>query len=402
MGTRKVGFHFSNPCRLITLLTIPYRFIRLASAVTVLTLVIAIAAIDGPSAFAQDVSNVEDDATDAKNRAGTAEDLVDAAVAARTEIELQLAASIERVNELSAQLSIVGAKLDRIVEKLGFADIELNGIQTQIEAQAVESYMTAVSSPSVNVVSLASVEKALVVSTVVEGVVASGREKVDELFVMRRSLEDLQRSFNSQQRAYRTLQDEIDAEVERLADLYEQTDSAVADAVRSSQEAAAAYLQALSAVELARAREAEQQRQEERSTTTTTASPSTTSTTSPSNTTTTTTSGGGGPWVHPPAVEQWRSLLEQYFPTSRVEEALRIIDCESNGDPNAYNPYSDASGLFQFLPSTWATTAGPAGFPGASPFDPVANIGSAAYLGNHYEELGLYFWAPWNCKRVLS
>ena len=369
---------------------------------TVLTLLIAIAAIDGPSAFALDVSNVEDDATDAKNQANTAEDSVDAAVAARTEIELQLAASIERVNELSAELSIVGAKLDRIVEKLGFADIELNGIQTQIEAQAVESYMTAVSSPSVNVVSLASVEKALVVSTVVEGVVASGREKVDELFVKRRSLEDVQRSFNSQQGAYRTLQDEIDAEVERLADLYEQADSAVADAVRSSKEAATAYLQALSAVELARAREAEQQRQEERSTTTTTAPPSTTSTTSPSNTTTTTTSGGGGPWVHPPAVEQWRSLVEQYFPSSRVEEALRIIDCESNGDPSAYNPYSGASGLFQFIPSTWATTAGPAGFPGASPFDPEANTGSAAYLGNLYEDLGLYFWTPWACKRVLS
>ena len=397
----QAGFHFSNPSLLITLLTIPYRLLRLASAVTVLTLVIAIAAIGGPAAFAQDVSNAEDDTTDAQNRADEAEDSVDAAVAARNDIELQLAASIEQVNELSAQLSIVGAGLDGIVEKLGFADVELSGIKAQIEVQAVESYMTALASPSVNVVSLASVEKALVVSTVVEGVVASGREKVDELLIKQRNLEDLQRDFLRQQGAYQALQDEVDAEIERLAELYEQADSAVADAVRSSQEAAASYLEALSAVELARAREEEQQRQEERSTTTTTTPSATTTTTSPSNTTTTT-SGGGGPWVHPPAVEQWRSLVEQYFPSSRVEEALRIIDCESNGDPNAYNPYSGASGLFQFIPSTWATTAGPAGFPGASPFDPVANTGSAAYLGNRYEDLGLYFWTPWNCKRVLS
>ncbi len=94
--------------------------------------------------------------------------------------------------------------------------------------------------------------------------------------------------------------------------------------------------------------------------------------------------------------------MTQFFPSSRVEEALRIIDCESNGDPNAVNPYSGAAGLFQFLPSTWASTAPSAGYADASPLDPEANIATAAWLANRYEELGYYYWHPWNCKRVLT
>ena len=94
--------------------------------------------------------------------------------------------------------------------------------------------------------------------------------------------------------------------------------------------------------------------------------------------------------------------MEQHFPTHRVDEALQILSCESNGDPNAYNPYSGASGLFQFLPSTWVTTAPRAGYPGADVFDPEANIGSAAWLANRYEELGEYYWRAWSCRRVLN
>jgi soluble lytic murein transglycosylase-like protein len=101
-------------------------------------------------------------------------------------------------------------------------------------------------------------------------------------------------------------------------------------------------------------------------------------------------------------VEQWRDLAEEYFPANRVDEALQIMGCESGGDPDAYNPYSGAAGLFQFLPSTWASTAPKAGFPNASAFDPEANIASAAWLGNLYVDLGLYFWQPWSCRTVLE
>ena len=396
------------------------RLFRFLPAVIAVSLVLSVASVDGPLAYAQSVDDAEDDADNAKDKADAATGLVDSAVAEREQIENELADSIARVNELSAQLSIVGTGLDRTVEQLGFADVELAGIRAQIEVQAVDAYMTVLSSPTVSLVNSESVEKALVASSVVEDVVASGRANVDELVVKRRSLEQLQLTYLAEQEEYRVLQEEVDAEVEHLAGLYDKADSAVASAVREAQRADAEYREALSAVDLARAREEERSRQENRATTTTTTTttprttspPETTSptsppstspvTTTPSNTTTTTSGGGGTSWNHPPAVERWRPLVQQFFPSNRVEEALRIIDCESNGDPDAYNPYSGASGLFQFIPSTWASTAPKSGYGGRSVFEPEANVASAAWLGNRYEELGQYFWRAWSCRRVLG
>lgn len=48
-------------------------------------------------------------------------------------------------------------------------------------------------------------------------------------------------------------------------------------------------------------------------------------------------------------VEQWRPLVAQHFPASEVERALCIMSYESGGNPNAKNPRSSASGLFQHL-----------------------------------------------------
>jgi len=397
---------------------IPMRLFRFLPAVIAFSLFLSVASVDGPVAYAQSVDDAEDDADNAKDKADAATGLVDSAVAEREQIENELADSIARVNELSAQLSIVGTGLDRTAEQLGFADVELAGIRAQIEVQAVDAYMTVLSSPTVSLVNSESVEKALVASSVVEDVVASGRANVDELVVKRRSLEQLQLTYLAEQEEYRVLQEEVDAEVEHLAGLYDKAASAVASAIREAQRADAEYREALSAVDLARAREEERRRQEDRATTTTTTSPRTTSppettpptsppstsptTTTPSNTTTTTSGGGGASWNHPPAVERWRPLVQQFFPSNRVEEALRIIDCESKGDPDAYNPYSGASGLFQFIPSTWASTAPKSGYGGHSAFEPEANVASAAWLGNRYEELGQYFWRAWSCRRVLG
>lgn len=389
------------------------RFSRIFPAVIAISMLLSVAAVNGPPAYAQNVDDAEDDADTAKDKADAATGLVDSAVTDREQIEKDLAESIAKVNELSAQLSIVGASLDKTAEQLGFADVELAGIQAQIEIQAVDAYMTVLSSPTVSLVNSESVEKALVASSVVEDVVASGRANVDELIIKRRSLEQLQVAYLAEQDKYQVLQKEVDDEVEHLAGLYDKADVAVATAVRDAQSADAEYRAALGAVDLARAREEERKRQEERATTTTTSNPGTTTptthppttsptTTSPPKTTTTTSGGGGGPWNHPPAVERWRPLVQQFFPSNRVEEALRILDCESNGDPDAYNPYSGASGLFQFLPSTWASSAPKAGYGGRSVFEPEANIATAAWLGKRYEALGQYFWRAWSCRRVLG
>jgi len=58
--------------------------------------------------------------------------------------------------------------------------------------------------------------------------------------------------------------------------------------------------------------------------------------------------------------------------------AYRVAWCESRYTAGAYNRWSGASGLFQFIPSTWRAT--PQGRAGLSPFDPYASAAAAAWL----------------------
>ena len=62
-----------------------------------------------------------------------------------------------------------------------------------------------------------------------------------------------------------------------------------------------------------------------------------------------------------------------------AEQLLRVAWCESRFNPGAYNA-SGASGLFQFMPRTWASNSFRAGYEGASPFDPVASANVAAWM----------------------
>jgi len=60
-------------------------------------------------------------------------------------------------------------------------------------------------------------------------------------------------------------------------------------------------------------------------------------------------------------------------------QLLRVAWCESRYNPGAVNP-SGASGLFQFMPGTWAANSVRAGYGGASVFDPVAAANVAAWM----------------------
>jgi hypothetical protein len=73
-------------------------------------------------------------------------------------------------------------------------------------------------------------------------------------------------------------------------------------------------------------------------------------------------------------------------------QLLRVAWCESRYNPNAYNTSSGASGLFQFMPRTWAANSVRAGYGGASVFDAVANANTAAYMFAHAQA-----W-QWSCK----
>lgn len=375
----------------------------------------------GPAlpAAAQSVDDAQEQAEQAARQADQAAGLVDSAVADRDAIEADLAATIVRIDDLADQLSRVSAGVDRLHEQVSFADAELSGLENDIEAQAIDAYMTAVSAPGTAFVSSANVEDAMVAGLFVDDVMSAGQAKVDELVVKREALADLVTELEARQVEVSALKEEVDAEVDHLTDLYEQAEAGVAEAIREARSAADEYAQALGAVESAQARQAEQHRQEARDGPKAPSpdpgpdpeddpSPATTTTTKPEPTTT---EGGGGDddggggshdWDFPPAVERWRDEAAAFFPAARVDEALAILGCESLGDPDAYNPYSGASGLFQFLPSTWAATSPKAGFAGSSPFDPVANIGTAAWLAARYHDMGKSYWAPWSCRRVLA
>jgi len=94
----------------------------------------------------------------------------------------------------------------------------------------------------------------------------------------------------------------------------------------------------------------------------------------------------------PPAPTDIRVLVEAYFPAAWVDEALAVIECESRFNPVAKNPHSTASGLFQFLNSTWDRWGV------GSVFDAKANVQAAALMVQHYEDQGWSRWAGWSCQ----
>jgi hypothetical protein len=74
------------------------------------------------------------------------------------------------------------------------------------------------------------------------------------------------------------------------------------------------------------------------------------------------------------------------------DQLLRVAWCESRYNPAAYNASSGTSGLFQFMPRTWAVNSARAGYGGASVFDPAANANVAAYMFGQGQA------RQWSCK----
>ena len=86
---------------------------------------------------------------------------------------------------------------------------------------------------------------------------------------------------------------------------------------------------------------------------------------------------------HPaPPAEIARDIVDAFSPlgSGAVQWAMNVAWCESRYHPNSVNTDSGASGLFQFLPSTWSGTP----YASQSPFDPRANSFAAAWLYSHY------------------
>jgi hypothetical protein len=86
---------------------------------------------------------------------------------------------------------------------------------------------------------------------------------------------------------------------------------------------------------------------------------------------------------HPPPPPYIAKIIYDAFSplgSRAVQWAINVAYCESRYHPNSVNTDSGASGLFQFMPSTWSGTP----WANQSPFDPVANANAAAWLYNRY------------------
>lgn len=84
----------------------------------------------------------------------------------------------------------------------------------------------------------------------------------------------------------------------------------------------------------------------------------------------------------PPPPDIAKDITDAFSPLgpAAVQWAMNVAWCESRYHPNSVNSDSGASGLFQFLPSTWSGTP----YAAYSPFDPKYNSLAAAWLYSHY------------------
>jgi hypothetical protein len=85
--------------------------------------------------------------------------------------------------------------------------------------------------------------------------------------------------------------------------------------------------------------------------------------------------------AHSPSITEAIRLATIAYPALSQERAWQIVEHESLMMPDpahAKNPSSTASGLFQFLDSTWAAT--PYGKAGMSVWSPYASALAAGYL----------------------
>jgi soluble lytic murein transglycosylase-like protein len=399
---------------------------RAALAVSVFSLLtLAVLTVVTPvRAQTDDVDDARRAAEDAAADAEGAFEIVDAAVAERAAIEAQLFEVLDRYQANAERLAATSEALEALNETLAIAEARQESTRDSFETQAVAAYMDAVGSTAVLVIDAGTIETAMVTQETLGRTSRETLALLDGFLAFRVQVDEIRATTAARAEDTAAAQVDLDADATELERLF-----AAANA-----EVAAAYQRALEAESrLASATEALQTAQQTTTTTspttttppTTTTSPTTTSAPAPSTTventsstttattTTSTTTSTAGPttsttapesWPPLPinsATSSWRPLLEAHFAPELVLDALVIIQCESVGDPSAVNPYSGASGLFQFMPGTWAVASVEAGVGNRSVFDGEANIIAASWLTEYYRSRGMDPWRPWSCRSFL-
>jgi hypothetical protein len=377
---------------------------RAALALIVLSLFTTSLQIGAPSARASTVTEAEQRADQAESAKDDAYAVVSEAAENRAEVEDLLFDALNRHEAAVTALAEANRRLELVGRVLVAAEAESVGVSAELSDQIVAAYMQAVLTPGSIVVGTDTVEQAMVVDHVFSVGQSDNLAQLDQLTVQKSDLDRLRTDHEAERLRVEQLEAELAAETENLEQVFAQADAELAAAYQRASAADAAYRAALSDVD--RARAAEEQRRQEDQTTTTVGTPATTDAGDDDNDAVTTTTTSPPPDDDPPPgirpeVERWRSLVAAHFPASRVDEALLIIQCESLGDPEAVNAFSGASGLFQFIPSTWAVASVSAGVGDSSVFDPTANTTAAAWLFGYYESRGRDGWTPWACRHYL-
>jgi peptidoglycan hydrolase CwlO-like protein len=88
----------------------------------------------------------------------------------------------------------------------------------------------------------------------------------------------------------------------------------------------------------------------------------------------------------PPGPQEVKALIRRFFApfgSWTQEIAICVADIESDFDPLAVNPSTGASGVFQFMPSTWSSKSRQAGLGSHSVFEARANVAVAAWTVGH-------------------
>ncbi len=367
--------------------------------------------------FAQ-VDEAEQRAREAADEVDQAYAVVSSAMANADEVEAALFLALDEYQVAASELAAAGIRLQQVSDALVFADAEAIAAEQQLASHTVTAYMEAVTSTASVVFDSGSAEDAIVVGQVVRESQSQALGTLADLLTQRRELERIRAQHAIELVQVESFEQQLAERTEELQERFLEANQEVAAAFSVAAEADAAYRAALDGVDRALAEE-EAARRAEEATTTATAPPGTTAppppttsttsaTTAPSTSSTTTSTApsadSGGDWPPIPIsdrVMSWRPLIEQHFAPDLVLDALVIVQCESLGDPEAVNPYSGASGLFQFIPGTWAVASVRAGVDGQSVFDPEANVIAASWLAEYYRARTGEPWRPWACRAQL-
>lgn len=367
---------------------------RQRAAIALVVLVASFTALSGSVPSRAQVEDAERKAREAETEVDEAYRVVSEAVADRDQIELALFETLQRYEAAAADLAVASGKLERTQRSLIFAEAQAAQVEQGLQVQAAAAYMEAVAGLPNVVLATSSVEDALFVGAVFEASQEDALSRLDDLVVRRRELDALRARFQAERDRVQSLTTTLAADTEELRRLFAQADARVAEAFDRALQKEAEYRAALDAVERARAAEEERRRRE--------AAAATTTTTAADPGSADTSADEEQPSVRiEPATERWRPVVAAYFAPDLVEDAMVIIECESNGDPEAVNPYSGAAGLFQFLPGTWAVASVKAGVGDRSVFDGEANIIAASWLAEYYRSRGYDPWLPWSCRAYV-